>query len=437
MSQLSTFAVSGGILPPFVAIQYTTDAGIAIPVANNLNVFGGTAARDINTSGAGDTIHIDLNNAITLGDLVNVTGADALTLTTGDATLSAGNINLASTDMAGQIGIINVNAHRFIHSYGTGNTFVGEDAGNLTLTVVNATFNTGIGEQTLIALTDGPANTAVGAGALQSCTAGSGNIGVGFQPLATLTTGINNTAVGGVCMNSLLSGSGNVGLGSALSALSTGNDNIGIGNTAGQAYNAAESENIVIGSQGVVGDTKTIRIGTTGGGGVFQTSCYVSGVDGVNVGSTAKVVSMGTAGTADQLGTTVITAGPGITVTPGANTITIASIGSGLTWSVITADQTAVVENGYFCNKAGTLALLLPAASAVGDVIEVTNENTALGVQFTQAAGQQILIGNTNTTLGATGTLTSSAVGDTLKIVCYVANTVWRTVSIIGNWSPA
>ncbi len=132
-----------------------------------------------------------------------------------------------------------------------------------------------------------------------------------------------------------------------------------------------------------------------------------------------------------------ITAGPGITVTNGAGSITIGAIGSGLAWSVITTNQTAAVDHGYFCNKAGTLALALPAVSAVGDVIEVTNENTALGVQFTQAAGQQILIANTNTTLGATGTLTSSTVGDTLTIVCYVANTIWRVTSVVGNWTPA
>lgn len=133
-----------------------------------------------------------------------------------------------------------------------------------------------------------------------------------------------------------------------------------------------------------------------------------------------------------------LTAGTNISITNGAGTITIAASSvAGFVWSVITANQTASVNNGYFCNKAGTLALALPAVSVVGDTISVTNENTALGVQFTQAAGQQILIGNTNTTSGATGTLTSSAVGDTLTIVCYTANTVWRVNSIVGNWTPA
>lgn len=123
---------------------------------------------------------------------------------------------------------------------------------------------------------------------------------------------------------------------------------------------------------------------------------------------------------------------------PGTSTLTIStSGGGGFTWSVITANQTAAVNNGYFCNKAGTLALALPAASAVGDVIEVANINTATGVQFTQAANQQIFFSTTSTTLGAAGTLTSSALGDTLKIVCRTANLVWWVTSGIGNWTPA
>ncbi len=127
----------------------------------------------------------------------------------------------------------------------------------------------------------------------------------------------------------------------------------------------------------------------------------------------------------------------GITVSAGGSTVTIdgSAIVGGIPWSIIAVDQTAAVDNGYFCNKAGILALTLPAVSVIGDVIEVSNENTAVGIQFIQAAGQQILIGNTNTTLGVGGTLASSAVGDTVKIVCKVANTIWRTTSMIGNWT--
>ncbi len=132
-----------------------------------------------------------------------------------------------------------------------------------------------------------------------------------------------------------------------------------------------------------------------------------------------------TTGTADAI--SVVIDSTGQLGTSGASTTS--------KWTVITANQTAAIGNGYFDNKAGTLALLLPATSAVGDVIEVTNENTATGTQITQAAGQQILLGNTNTTLGAGGSLTSTQVGDTLKLVCKVANTIFRVTSVIGNWT--
>src|SRR6185369_10562900 len=101
-----------------VAESFPTDAGTAVPALGVLNLFG---AHGINTSGAGNTVTTAVDNTLTLGDLVNVTGANALDLVTGDATLDAGNINLASTLASGLVGIITVNSLNFIHSYGTGN----------------------------------------------------------------------------------------------------------------------------------------------------------------------------------------------------------------------------------------------------------------------------------------------------------------------------
>lgn len=54
---------------PSVAIQFTTDSGIAVPAANNLNVFGVDGAS---TSGAGDTITITVNGNVP--NYVSVTG---------------------------------------------------------------------------------------------------------------------------------------------------------------------------------------------------------------------------------------------------------------------------------------------------------------------------------------------------------------------------
>lgn len=130
-----------------------------------------------------------------------------------------------------------------------------------------------------------------------------------------------------------------------------------------------------------------------------------------------------------------LSAGTGVSITNAAGSITINAIGGGLTWSVVTVNATFTVNTGTIANKAGTLAMALPAASAVGDMISITGINTATGWQITQAAGQQIFFGTSSTTLGATGTLTSSAIRDSLTMVCVVANTTWNVINSIGNIS--
>lgn len=134
-----------------------------------------------------------------------------------------------------------------------------------------------------------------------------------------------------------------------------------------------------------------------------------------------------------------ITAGTGISIANGAGTITISTIGSGFTWSTTSTNITNMsANNGYFCiSPGGALTLGLPATSVVGDAL-IINLSGATSFQITQAAGQQINLGNQATTVGATGTLTSTGSnGDSISIVCSVANTIWDTVASIGNFTLA
>ena len=130
-------------------------------------------------------------------------------------------------------------------------------------------------------------------------------------------------------------------------------------------------------------------------------------------------------------------AGTGISLSNGSGTggnTTITALGGGLTWSVITASQTAAINNGYICNKSGVLVLTMPGTAAVGSIIAAININTAADTQFLSANPGQLQVGNTLATAN-TGTVTSTALGDVIYFVCTTANTTWYAVSVVGNWT--
>lgn len=76
MSQIYKAGVSG---TPSVPTQFTTDNGSAVPVANNLNVFGDTT---ISTSGSGDTVTISFRFS-GIGTSTNGSNADLITFDLG------------------------------------------------------------------------------------------------------------------------------------------------------------------------------------------------------------------------------------------------------------------------------------------------------------------------------------------------------------------
>lgn len=138
---------------------------------------------------------------------------------------------------------------------------------------------------------------------------------------------------------------------------------------------------------------------------------------------------------ADGLGNFSLVAGANITLTPGANSLTISSTGGGVsTWQVIAASQMLSVNTGYICAGGGALVLQLPAVSVLGDIIEVTLDGSA-SYQITQGAGQQIRFGGVQTTLGAGGSLMTNVQGDTLRLVCQTANSRWNVLSDEGNFT--
>lgn len=69
MSQIYKPLTSSGPIPPIIATSYVTDVGTAIPAANILNVPSNTSntntVNGIQTTGAGNTLTVQLTNRIT------------------------------------------------------------------------------------------------------------------------------------------------------------------------------------------------------------------------------------------------------------------------------------------------------------------------------------------------------------------------------------
>ena len=172
-------------------------------------------------------------------------------------------------------------------------------------------------------ITSGNTNVGYGKLAAASISSGASNSFIGYESGVGYSTGSNSTAVGAFSMFNAIAGASNntaIGYSSLYNMAGAGTGNTCLGLNSCSAYLNVESNNIIIGNTGVVTENGVTRIGTN----AIQTSAYIAGIDGVNVGSVATVVTEA----GDQLGTAVITAGAGISVTPSANAITITATGS-------------------------------------------------------------------------------------------------------------
>jgi hypothetical protein len=328
-----------------------------------------------------------------MGAVTNIAG------NTGTATPVGGVINVISSTTQG--------TPRFVASGSTN-----------TLSYTGTNSNTGIGTNVLANPGGAINNTALGSGALSNVTTGgNSNVAIGVSSLAANTTGAQNVAVGT----------------SSLTNATAGVYNTALGNLAGIALTGGELSNICIGynANGVAGQSNRLQIGAgTGTGSGALNKVFIYGIDGINVGSVAKIATINS----DQLGSATLTAGTGVSIVPGANTITLNATGGGLSWTVVTGTtQAAAVNNGYIANNAGTVTITLPATAAVGSIIRVTGINNATGWLIAQNAGQTIRFGTLATTTGVAGSLQSTATRDAVELLCVVANTTFQILSSIGN----
>ena len=338
-------------------------------------------------------------------------------------------------------------------------------------------YNTGSGYRTLQLLNYGSYNTALGAYSLYNTYNGVHNTAVGSYSLSTNTSGSNNTAIGVYSIYANVSGIQNVGIGyEVLNGITQSNYNTAIGYAAGNLrgsgshqYLTSATGGIFIGHQArgsTNGQTNEIVIGrdavglgsnTTVLGATTAVSATIYGLVNAPSGISAagatfsgnifapNIVNSFNGSTGAVQGVSAAVAGTGISVSGATGSVTITNTGvqsfNGLTgavladavpWSVITADQTAVINKGYFTNKATVLGITLPSTAAIGSVLRVSGM-TAGGWKITQNASGVIHFGKTDTTVGTSGYLQSTLARDSVELVCCVANNEWNVLSSVGN----
>ena len=180
--------------------------------------------------------------------------------------------NLTLPNSTATAGTIFKGTTAFIHNFGEQNTFVGQNAGNFTMT-------SNIGK-----------NTGIGSNALSNNTIGIENTANGVNALGLNSTGSANTAIGS----------------GALFQNTTGNSNIAIGKSAGTNLTIGNN-NIHIGHSGFATEDKTIRIGAT-----QQTRAFIAGIRGIiPAGTNALPVLIDSNG---QLGTAAVGGGVSATI---------------------------------------------------------------------------------------------------------------------------
>jgi hypothetical protein len=179
------------------------------------------------------------------GSGASLTGVAKLSANTytGTQTINAGNLDLDNSTAT--TGNITKNGAPFLHDYGYANIFLGDGAGNFTMT--------------------GGGNAASGSLAFASNTTGNENAAYGEQALFWNTTGNFNTAIGVSALHDNFVGHNNVALGALAGLHSIGSNNIYLG-----AYTLGETS-----------ESNTMYLGKVG----TQTTTFIAGVRGITTGT--------------------------------------------------------------------------------------------------------------------------------------------------------
>jgi len=154
----------------------------------------------------------------------------------------------------GTDGQITINSNSFMHSYGTDNVFLGDLAGNFTLT---ATDCIGIGPSSLSSLTDGSHNISIGHDSGVALTTGDNNILLGESAMSFATDVNNAIVIGYNCYTTGNATDGDVDsifIGNNIASIDAGSnnrisDNVIIGHDALTKLEDNLEANVIIGNE--------------------------------------------------------------------------------------------------------------------------------------------------------------------------------------------
>lgn len=221
-----------------------------------------------------------------------------LTLNQGNGYLNLTNCLQIPLTTASNIGVIYKGEERFLHNFGTVNTFLGLGSGNFTMTGSNnvivgggcfslnttGSYNTAVGSYNLYLNETGDRNSAFGHKALYNNKIGTNNTAIGFESLYSNTVS-DNTAVGYQSLYTNSTGLHNTALGyQSLYANITGRDNTALGYKT--LYNNTGFENTAIGSNSL----KTNSTGNCNTAlGVNTLGTNISGLDNTAIGINALI----------------------------------------------------------------------------------------------------------------------------------------------------
>jgi hypothetical protein len=117
----------------------------------------------------------------------------------------------------------------------------------------------------------------------------------------------------------------------------------------------------------------------------------------------------------------------------GSTDVTISTTAS-TPWTVVTGATALVTLHGYFSNSSSNVTFTLPATAGVGATFYVSNMNSG-NIVIGQNSGQTIQFGNKVSTSGTGGNVTGTSIGDSLTIVCNVANDVFTVINSVGQFN--